>query len=809
MTISYKWLSEYLPDSIEPEKLSAILTSIGLEVESLDYYENIKGSLKGIIIGEVLACTQHPNADKLRLTKVDIGATDPLNIVCGASNVTVGQKVLVATIGTTIYPTNGEPTTMKLAKIRGEESQGMICAEDEIGMSTNHDGIMVLPTETKAGTKAADYFQPYTDWIYEIGLTPNRMDAMSHLGIAKDVCAYLTHHNNKEARSKSPFKNAFQVDNQSLPIKVVVENNIACKRYAGVSISGITVKESPKWLKEKLEAIGQRPINNIVDITNYLLQETGQPLHAFDADQIKGKTIIVKNLAQDTLFTTLDEKERKLSKDDLMICNGNEEGMCIAGIFGGAKSGVSTTTNNIFIESAWFSPTIIRKSSIKHGLRTEAAVRFEKGVDISNVVNTLKRAALLIKEIAGGSISSDIIDIYPDPAEKTQVAIKYHYLKKLSGKNYHRDAVKRILSSLDFEIIKEGMDELWVAVPFSKPDISLPADIVEEIIRMDGLDNIEIPSTMTITPAPDENIFKENLKEKISGFLIGQGFSEIVTNSITNSQYYSDEVLSGSVKMINSLSTELDVMRPSMVETGLETISYNLNRKNKDLQLFEFGNTYHTTGIGAYSETEHLTLYMTGLSHPASWRTKAIPTDFYVAKGIANAVLKLCGIQKATFSVEKNPDYSTVVSAEINKKNVVTIGELSPALLKAFDIKQPIFLVDFDWKQLVKLNNSKKITYKEVSKFPAVIRDLALVVNRSVTYEALENAVSKAKIAKLQEVQLFDIFESEKLGADKKSMAVSFTFIDDEKTLTDKEIDGMINKLIGTFEIELNAEIRK
>lgn len=809
MTISYKWLSEYLPETIEPEKLSAILTSIGLEVESMEYYENIKGSLKGIVIGEVVACNQHPNADKLRLTKVDIGAAEPLNIVCGASNVAVGQKVLVATIGTTIYPTVGEPITMKLAKIRGEESQGMICAEDEIGISTNHDGIMVLPAATKVGTKAADYFQPYTDWIYEIGLTPNRMDAMSHLGVAKDVCAYLTHHHNKETRPKSPFNSAFQVDNQAQSIKVVVENKADCMRYAGVSISGITVKESPKWLKEKLEAIGQRPINNIVDITNYILHETGQPLHAFDADQIEGNTIIVKNLANDTLFTTLDDKERKLSENDLMICNGKGEGMCIAGIFGGAKSGVSTTTTNIFIESAWFSPVSIRKSSIKHGLRTEAAVRFEKGVDISQVVNTLKRAAFLTKEIAGGSISSDIIDFYPDPAEKTQVAIKYHYLKKLSGKNYHPDAIKRILSSLEFEIIKEEMDELLVAVPFCKPDISLAADIVEEIIRIDGLDNIEIPTTMTISPAADENIFKENLKEKIAGFLIGQGFSEIVTNSITNSQYYSDEVLIRTIKMINSLSTELDVMRPSMVEPGLETISYNLNRKNKDLQLFEFGKTYHTSGIGSYTEIEHLSLYLTGLSQPAGWRTKAIPSDFYVAKGIAKAVLTLCGIQKAAFSEAKNPDYSTVVSAGINKKNVVTVGELSPARLKAFDIKQPVYIIDFDWEQLIKLNNGKKITYKEVSKFPAVNRDLSLVVNRSITFEGLEIAISKAKISKLYAVQLFDIFESEKLGADKKSMAISFTFMDEEKTLTDKEIDGMMNKLIGAFENELNAEIRK
>jgi phenylalanyl-tRNA synthetase beta chain len=537
MTISYKWLSEYLPEEIDPQKLSKILTSIGLEVESLERFESIRGSLEGILIGKVLESIQHPNADKLKLTKVDIGLGEPLQIVCGAPNVATGQKVLVATIGTIIYPINGQSITMKAAKIRGEESQGMICAEDEIGLGSSHEGILVLPGNAVPGTKAADYFKPYTDFVYEIGLTPNRMDAMSHMGVAKDICAYLTHHNKREVKPKSPFTTNFKADTHNLPVKVTIEN-AACKRYAGLTISGVTVKESPQWLKDKLVAIGQRPINNIVDITNYILHETGQPLHAFDAAAITGGTIIVKTLPQNTPFTTLDEKERKLDNTDLMICNA-EEGMCIAGVFGGAKSGVKEHTKNIFLESAWFNPTSIRKTSFRHGLRSEAAVRFEKGVDISNVVNVLKRAALLIKQEAGGEISSEVIDVYPNPDNKTHVAIKYHYLKKLSGKNYHPDAVKRILTSLGFEIIKEGMDELWVAVPFSKPDITLPADIVEEVLRIDGLDNVEITGSMFITPSIDENILKENLKEKIAGYLIGCGFNEIVNGtSITKQKIF-------------------------------------------------------------------------------------------------------------------------------------------------------------------------------------------------------------------------------------------------------------------------------
>ena len=588
MTISYKWLSEYLPEKVEPEKLSRILTSIGLEVESLEEYENIRGGLKGLIIGHVIECEKHPNADKLSVTKINIGKDELLQIVCGAPNVAVGQKVIVATVGTTIYPFSGEPLTMKLAKIRGTESHGMICAEDEIGIGVGHAGIMVLQADATVGTAASEYFKTYHDWIFEIGLTPNRMDAMSHLGVAKDVCAYLSHHNRKTYKAKTPFVNAFKPDNISLPIKVVIENKIACERYSGVSLKGVTIKESPEWLLQRLKAIGLRPINNIVDITNYILHETGQPLHAFDADEIKGGQIIVKNLKEGTVFKTLDDKERKLTSNDLMICNA-EEGMCIAGVFGGMGSGVKETTTNIFLESAWFNPATIRRTSVHHDLRTDAATRFEKGVDISNTVNVLKRAALLIKEIAGGEIASDIVDVYPNQKDKVQIALKYHYLKKLSGKNYHQDAITKLLESLGFEIVKESVDALWVAAPYSKPDIRLPADVVEEIIRIDGLDNIEIPANINITPSSDSLGLKENLREKLSNYLAGIGFNEILTNSITNSKYYTNEVVCRSVKMINSLSADLDILRPSMLETGLETLSYNINRRNINLRFFEFG----------------------------------------------------------------------------------------------------------------------------------------------------------------------------------------------------------------------------
>ena len=808
MTISYNWLIEYLPVQIEPERLSKILTSLGLEVESLEQFEELKGGLQGLFIGEVLECTQHPNADKLKLTKVYIGKGEPIQIVCGAANVAAGQKVIVATVGATIYPSKGDPITLKIAKIRGVESNGMICAEDEIGLSDDHGGIMVLPATAKVGSPAADYFQPYTDWIYEIGLTPNRMDAMSHLGVARDVCAYLIHHDKKNYKIKLPYNNSFKPDNNSLPITVTIENKNACQRYSVVSISGVTVKESPKWLQQKLKAVGVRPINNIVDITNFVLHETGQPLHAFDAAAISGNKIIVKNLPEGTPFVTLDLKERKLGKDDLMICN-SEEGMCIAGVFGGTKSGVKDTTSNIFLESAWFNPVDIRKTSFKHGLRTDAATRFEKNVDISNTVNVLKRAALMIKELAGGSISSDIVDVYPDKKEKINVHLKHHYLKKLSGKNYHPDTVKDILAALGFDIIKEGIDHIWIAAPYSKPDINLPADVVEEIMRVDGYDNIEIPLTIAITPSVDTDGYKHTYKEKTANYLVGLGFNEIFTNSITNNAFYSEDELLNAVKMLNSLSAELNIMRPSMLETGLQSAAHNLNRRNDNIRFFEFGKTYSTSGPAVYEEQEHLCLYITGQSRIASWKNKEENSDLFYIKGVVQKMLQQLAWPNMLFIPATNNKLDLCLQATVNGKIVATLGKVNKAPLNRFDIKQEVWFADIDWQLVLQLIKKIEIKAVELPKQLPVQRDLALIVPKTTPYEALEKTVHKIKLNKLQSVQLFDVFESEKLGTGKKSMAVSFTFLDEEKTLTDKEIDGMMNKIMSAMEKDLDAEIRK
>ena len=806
MTISYKWLSEYLPEKIEPEKLSRILTSIGLEVEAMEHYQSIQGGLKDVVIGEVLTCEQHPNADKLKVTTVNIGEGQPLKVVCGAPNVAAGQKILLAKVGATLYPSEGEPMTMKVAKIRGEESYGMICAEDELGMGQSHNGIMVLPDDVVPGTPASEYFSVYEDVIYEIGLTTNRMDAMSHLGVARDVCAYLVRHENKGQKPVSPLtKNNFKVDNNNLPVKVTVENTNACARYAGVTISDVKVAPSPDWLKNKLKAVGVRPINNIVDITNFILHETGQPLHAFDAEKISGKHVIVKNLPEGSLFKTLDEKERKLTANDLMICD-EDGGMCIAGVFGGIDSGVSDTTTKIFLESGYFNAVDIRKTSFHHGLRTDAALRFEKGVDIGNTANVLKRAALLIKEIAGGNISSDVVDVYPHPAEKKYVGLKYHYLKKLSGKNYHHDTIVGVLEALDFEKIKENPDEIIFAVPFSKPDISLPADIVEEILRIDGLDNIDIPSTVTLTPAIDTYTLKEDTKNKIAEYLVGLGFHEIITNSITNSKYYSEEELKTTVHMLNSLSAELDVMRPSMLETGLEVIAYNLNRKNNNLQLFEYGKTYATKAVGEYLEEEKLALYLTGKTHEDEWNEKGKGQSFFRVKGVAEALMRLLGFGNIKFSKLENEE-GLSVSAE--KRSLGKIVIVPKKKLERFSIKSEVFYAEFNIEGILDVKNKQRILYKEVSKFPGIQRDLALVVDKSVNYESINAVIKKSNLNLLKDVRLFDIFESDKLGNDKKSVALNFTFLDEQKTLTDKEIDTLVNKLINNFEKELNAEIRK
>ncbi|MBD0331270.1 MAG: phenylalanine--tRNA ligase subunit beta [Chitinophagaceae bacterium] len=807
MTISYNWLSEYLPVALEPKELSKILTSIGLEVEKMEDFEDVKGGLKGLVIGKVLEVTKHPNADKLTLTRVDTGNGEVLQIICGAPNVAAGQKVVVAKAGTTIYPNKGEPLTMKIARIRGVESQGMICAEDEIGLGDSHAGIMVLNNNAEVGMRAADYFQPYSDIIYEIGLTPNRMDAMSHLGVARDVCAYLSHHEKKLYKPVLP-EITFKVDKKSLPVNVEIQNTAACKRYSGISIANIQVKESPKWMQQRLKAIGVRPINNIVDITNYVLHETGQPLHAFNFDEIKGKKVVIKNLPDQTSFKTLDEKERILRDDDLMICNA-EDGLCIAGVFGGFKSGVTELTKNIFLESAYFDPVTIRRTSFRHGLRTDAATRFEKGVDISNTVNVLKRAAALIKEIAGGEIASDIIDVYPAPEPKKEVILEYQYLQKLSGKNYSRETVKEILESLGFTMISEEMDAITLKVPYHKLDISLPADIVEEIMRIDGFDNIEIPSAIYITPSVEENSKREEYKEKISHYLVGCGFMEIVTNSITNSKYFSDAELEQSVKLINNLSSELNVMRPSMLPTALEVIQFNSNRKNNNLRFFEFGKTYEKISVDNYSETEHLCLYVTGAVNENHWKQKVVASDIYYIKGVAEAVLHLLGLETVAFQASSNLSLQNAIQVLFGNEKFLEVGQVSHSLETQFDCKQPVFFADFNWEILMKYASEKKIAYKEVPKYPAVQRDLAVVVSKEMKYEQITAQVRKLQLSKLREVKLFDVFESEKIGTHRKSLAINFTFLDEEKTLTDKEIDSWMDKIMNTLEKELKADIRK
>jgi phenylalanyl-tRNA synthetase beta chain len=807
MTISYNWLSDYLPVKIQPERLSKILTSIGLEVEKMENYEEIKGGLKGLVIGEVLEVSPHPNADKLRLTKVNTGKSEPLNIVCGAPNVATGQKVVVAPVGSTIYPLNGEPLTMKLAKIRGEESYGMICAEDELGLGPSHEGIVVLNDDAKAGQSAEEYFQPYSDVIYEIGLTPNRMDAMSHMGVARDVCAYLSHHDKKETKIIIPPV-PFKTDKQDLKITVTIKNQNACKRYTGVCLSNIKVQDSPKWLQQRLKTIGLRPINNIVDITNYVQHETGQPLHAFDYDAIKGKKIIVQTEQEGTPFITLDEKERKLNGEDLMICNA-EEGMCIAGVFGGVHSGVSNGTNNIFLESAWFNPGFIRKTSLRHGLRTDAATRFEKGVDISNTLYALKRAALLIKELAGARVASDVIDVYPDPEPKKQVALKFQFLKKLSGKNYHPDTVKKILLSLGFSLVRDGIDGITVDVPYHKNDVSVPADLVEEIVRIDGLDNIEIPSSITISPSVETNTKIDELKEKIVSFLIGIGFNEILTNSITNSKYFTEEQLKTTVKLLNNLSSELDVMRAAMLPTALEVIAFNLNRKNSNLKFFEFGKTYSTEGAGKYSEQNHLCLYITGSTKENHWKGKAKDADIYYVKGVVETIVQVAGLKVSFSSDIASPYVENLITADLDNKVLARVGKVATKTAAGFDIKGAVYFANFNWDILAEKASKKKIQYKEITKYPLVERDLAMVVSKTMKYAEIKDRLTKLRLGKLQEIKLFDIFENEKLGNDKKSMAINFTFFDEEKTLTDKEIDGWMNNIISTLEKDLGAEIRK
>jgi phenylalanyl-tRNA synthetase beta chain len=809
MILSYKWLMDYLPIPVEPDKLSRILNSIGLEVESFDDFEEVKGGLESLIIGSVLEVKQHPNADKLSLTLVDTGLIEPLQIICGAPNVAAGQTVVVAPVGATIYPKGKPAMTMRIAKIRGMESHGMICAEDEIGMGDSHDGIMVLPDGIKPGLAAADYFQLYSDKIISIGLTPNRSDAMSHKGVARDICAWLNHHEQLNLSVNSPYIAPLPGSDNSVPISVSIENTEACPRYSGVSIAGVTVGPSPLWIQEKLKAIGLRPINNIVDITNFILHESGQPLHAFDASKIKGQQIIVKNLPAGTPFVSLDEKVRKLDVEDLMICNGEGEGMCIGGVFGGLHSGVSDSTTTVFLESAWFSPAGIRKSSFRHNLRTDAATHFEKGVDISQTVEVLKRAATLICVYANGYFASDIIDIYPSPVKPIEVSISYAYLERLSGKKYSPETVKDILQALGFLILKEEGGTLTVSVPLHKTDISLPADIAEEIMRIDGFDNIAIPANISFSPASETLGRQEVLKEKISGILAGLGFREMLNNSITNSTFYAETELINSVKMMNNLSADLDILRPSMLETGLQSLAHNLNRKNNNLHLFEFGKTYLTNAPGKYTEEDHLALFITGKKSTESWKQKQETTDLFYLKGIIRVLFAQLGLEEPFYKLGENPHMEILLEGSINKQVLVHIGLVNKKRLDRFDIRQEAWYADIFWNLCLEQSNKVKLAYIDVPRFPTMFRDLAFVVDKSLTFDKIETAVRSLNIVKLKGINLFDVFESEKVGAGKKSMAMSFSFRDEEKTLTDEEVELLMQKIISIFEKELQAQIRR
>ncbi len=798
MIISYQWLLDYLPEPLPVADLSNILTSIGLEVEHIEKAEAIKGGLEGLVIGEVLTCVPHTNADKLKVTTVSIGGDEPLNIVCGAPNVAASQKVIIAPVGATIYPLDGEPFAIKKAKIRGEASAGMICAEDEIGIGKDHDGILVLPDDVVVGTAASTYFKlPPADYAIHIGLTPNRSDANSHIGVARDVCAYLSHHNGKDYRVKFPTLTELS----SLPESIVKINikTEACPRYAGVEIDGIKVGDAPEWLQKRLQSIGVRSINNIVDITNYVLHEYGQPLHAFDMTAIRGSQINVQSLPEGNVFVALDEKERKLRADDLMICD--EQGpMAMGGVFGGKDSGITDKTTKVFLESAYFNPMSVRRTSMHHGLRTDAATHFEKGVDIENVIPAMYRAASLITEIAGGVVVG-MSDGYPQPLPEVTVTVAYAYIEKLSGKAYGKDAVNNILLALGFTILSSSDAEITVRVPSNKPDVLQPADIVEEILRIDGLDNIEIPQRLNISlmkPLSDDR----TARNRVAQLLCGTGFQEIVTNSIVNSKYYPEH--GGLVRMINSLTSELDTMRPSMLESGLEVVQYNVNRKNQDLCLYEFGKIY-TQQADKYIEEACLAMWVTGNTTPADWQHKAHSSDLFYLKGIMDNLLAYCSVKGVAVSYA---DGNEVVWKWKNKV-LCTASKVSAERLRLFDIKQDVYHATIQWDLWMEAVSAARTKYKEVPKFPAVQRDLAVVLDKKVTYQEVEMVTNKLKIAELQSFGLFDVFESEKLGTDKKSYAMNYTFQLQDRTLTDAETERLMKSLTDAYTTKLNAVIRE
>jgi phenylalanyl-tRNA synthetase beta chain len=799
---------DYFSMPIGHDKLSEILNSIGLEVEGAEAYQEVKGNLQGLITGQVLSVEKHPNADRLSVTTVDIGAATPLQIVCGAPNVAAGQKVIVAPVGTTIYPSSGDPLTMKLAKIRGVESQGMICADDEIGLGTDHSGIRILEASTEIGIKVAELFEPYEDDIIYIGLTPNRSDAMSHIGVARDVCSWLNHHEGTHIQPIIKLKHDLSIKGKPCPIEVEVENQDDCLRYSGMLIKDIQVTPAPKWIQQRLKAIGQRPINNIVDITNYILHDVGQPLHAFDAEKISGNRVRIKNLNAGTPFIGLDEKERKLDAGDLMICDDTNRPMCIGGVFGGIESGVTDSTKNIFLESAWFHPVTIRKSSFRHNLRTDAATHFEKSVDIGQTLEALKKATLLIAEYANGKVETDPVDLYPSPATQPVIKLDHAYLTKMSGKVYEKITTKNILTGMGFDILSETDESITVKTPTHKTDVHIPADLVEEIMRIDGFDNIEIPGSITISPSVTKNNQDYPLREKISTVLVGIGFNEMLNNSITHSENYSADELNSAVRMLNNLSSELDTLRLTMLETGLQTMARNLNHRNDNLKLFEFGKTY-SKSEGTYHEQDHLALFTTGKINETSWNKKEEEADLYYLKGVLRSLQTQSGINKINFSVGSNERFDYILTGATESDILLTIGRPAESMLKKFDIRVPVWYADINWQAWLKASKKEIIRYKEISKFPAVQRDLSFVTDNHLPYSDIENTLKKLAIPQLKSFRLFDVFKNEKLGKDKQSLAMNFSFLDESKTMKDEEIDKMMNIITKKFEEQLNAEIRK
>ena len=819
MKISYNWLKQYINLDVDPETLSIVLTDIGLEVEGMEKYQSVQGGLEGIVIGEVITCEQHSNADKLSVTTVNIGSDSLLPIVCGAPNVAAGQKVVVATVGTILY--DGEESfKIKKAKIRGEISEGMICAEDELGMGNSHDGIMVLPDDIKVGIKASDYFNIEEDYIYEIGLTPNRSDATSHIGSARDLVAGLNQfYNTRKYSLNLPSIDDFKVDNTDLDIEVIVEDTEACPRYSGVSISGIKVGESPDWLKIKLNSIGVRPINNIVDITNYVLHETGQPLHAFDAGKILGNKVIVRKTEQNTPFTTLDEVERKLDANDLMICH-EEDGMCIAGVFGGSDSGVNDNTVNIFLESAYFDSVHIRKTSKRHGLQTDASFRFERGTDPNITIYALKRVATLIKGIAGGTISSEIKDVYPVPINPWQVEINLANVDRLIGKSIDREVIKTILSDLEIGITEESGDDIKLLIPTYKVDVTREVDIVEEILRIYGYNNIEITgkinSSISTRPVPD----LEKIQNSIADYLVGQGMSEIMNNSLTRAEYVeiNDDLSSDkNVNLLNPLSKDLNILRQTLLHGGLETVSYNINRKSPNLKLFEFGKVYKlnnsfekTAGITNYTEEKHLMLIATGKESRNQWSSNDVDIDFYFVSGLVSSIFEKLGLNKSRVNLEESESGSYAYSLQylINNDLLAEVSLISNKLVKQFDIGQDVYCADINWTKLIKYLTFADVKYKPVPKFPIVKRDLSLVLNNNIKFSDLKDVAMKTERKLLKNVYLFDIYEGSNIAEDKKSYALSFIIQDDNKTLTDKVIEKTMNSIIRVFEQQFNAQLR-